>query len=200
MSTRPSDSASSIANRWRARGGSVPILDLHVQSINRWWFWTGISRARLYRRHPVADSDIDFGTASRLASIPRFVWTSLASHLIGTGTSLARGSVASAVRHEMMFCYYLGFAREEWRSDTNTAGAPDRAEQRARPIQASVLIEAPGNGPHQQSRSMRCDSGDTTLPAGGWTDGESTPATARLRSVGLGLTYIGQNISETANR
>ena len=39
--------------------------------------------------------------------------------------------VASAVRHEMMFCYYLGFAREEWRSDANTAGALDRAEQRA---------------------------------------------------------------------
>ena len=55
----------------------------------------------------------------------------LARHLIGTVTSLARGSVVSAVRHEMMFCYYLGFAREEWRSDANTAGAPDRAEQRA---------------------------------------------------------------------
>ena len=56
----------------------------------------------------------------------------MARQLIGTVTSLARGNVVAAVRHEMMFCYYLGFAREEWRSDADTAATPALAEQRAR--------------------------------------------------------------------
>ena len=109
----------------------VPAGRLTRQYFRRWWFWKGIARARLYRRHPDADPDIDFRTTSRFAGIPRFVCTSMARHLIGAATSLARGSVVSAVRHEMMFCYYLGFAREEWRSGAHTTAAPDLAEQRA---------------------------------------------------------------------
>jgi glucosyl-dolichyl phosphate glucuronosyltransferase len=108
-----------------ARGVYVPgmVLHHHVPAsrltrryFRRWWLWKGISRARLYRVHPQAEPGIDLRIARRIANVPRFVWSGVARHAARWVARGLRGQLIEAVRHEMMFAYYLGFAWEEWRN------------------------------------------------------------------------------------
>jgi glycosyltransferase involved in cell wall biosynthesis len=103
-----------------ARGLYVPemVLHHHVPArrltrsyFRRWWFWKGVSRSRLERRHPVTELGVDLSRVVRLAGIPRFMVGSAARDAAGWVTALFSGDTVRRTRHEMMLCYFAGYVR-----------------------------------------------------------------------------------------
>jgi hypothetical protein len=103
-----------------ARGAYVPamMLEHHVPThrlttayFRRWWFWKGVARCRLEQLHPVTELGVNLATVRRIAGVPRFmVGTALRDVLGWFGTLLVNDSVTRA-KHEMMLCYFAGYAR-----------------------------------------------------------------------------------------
>lgn len=103
-----------------ARGLYVPEMALHHHVparrltrayFRRWWFWKGISKSRLERRHPVTELGVDLARVPKLAGVPRFMFGSAARDGLGWLAALASGDPADRMRHEMMLCYFAGYLR-----------------------------------------------------------------------------------------
>ena len=93
----------------------VPAARLSGKYFRRWWFWKGISRARLCHVHPDAEPGLDMRAVPRIGRVPRFVLGGLATHVARAIAAFTRGRALEGTRHEMMALYYLGFAWEEMR-------------------------------------------------------------------------------------
>ncbi len=107
-----------------ARGLYVPDMELHHhvparrltrRYFRQWWVWKGISRARLHRMHPRADSGVDIQAIKRIRGVPRFMIGEMLRHTARLVASLVRRDLRSSVEHEMMLAYYAGYAWEDWR-------------------------------------------------------------------------------------
>jgi glycosyltransferase involved in cell wall biosynthesis len=51
----------------------VPAKRLTKDYFRRWWYWKGVSKARLERRHPVTELGLDLRKVPTLAGVPRFM-------------------------------------------------------------------------------------------------------------------------------
>jgi len=89
----------------------VPASRLNKSYFRRWWFWKGVSRARLEQRHPVTELDIDLTRVVRLAGIPRFMIGSALRDAIRWLAALVARDQAARARHEMMLWYFAGYVR-----------------------------------------------------------------------------------------
>ena len=104
-----------------ARGLYVPSMQLeHVvpesrltrRYFRRWWYWKGVSHARLHRVHRRTELGIDLGTAPTLVGIPRFLFGNAARDAAGWARALVRREPARAAEHAWMLAYFLGYCRE----------------------------------------------------------------------------------------
>ncbi len=107
-----------------ARGTYVPGMSVHhhvpAQRLTRgyfrrWWLWKGISRARLHRAHPLSERSVSTRAIKRVAGVPVFALAEMLRHAARWFGCLLRGDIPSAVEHEMMSAYYLGYAWEDRR-------------------------------------------------------------------------------------
>ena len=89
----------------------VPASRLNKSYFRRWWFWKGVSRARLEQRHPVTELDIDLTRVVRLAGIPRFMIGSALRDAIRWMAAFVARDQAARARHEMMLWYFAGYVR-----------------------------------------------------------------------------------------
>jgi glycosyltransferase involved in cell wall biosynthesis len=103
-----------------ARGLYVPEMSLHHHVpakrltpayFRRWWFWKGISKRRLERRHPVTELGVDLSRVPKVAGIPRYMFGSALRDAVGWLSAVASGNPANRMRHEMMLCYFAGYLR-----------------------------------------------------------------------------------------
>jgi len=103
-----------------ARGLYVPEMSLHHHVpasrlerdyFRRWWFWKGISKARLERARPVTELGIDLSQVPRVAGVPRFMFRSAAVDAVGWIKALVSGRPEEQMRHAMMLCYFAGYCR-----------------------------------------------------------------------------------------
>jgi glycosyltransferase involved in cell wall biosynthesis len=103
-----------------ARGLYVPGMDLqhHVPKerltkhyFRRWWYWKGVSRARVDAMHQQTELGLDLATVPYVAHVPRFMWGMLVrAALRWAGGSLRRQPIEAA-RGEMQCAYALGYIR-----------------------------------------------------------------------------------------
>ena len=101
-----------------ARGLYVPAMGLqhHVPArrltkdyFRRWWYWKGVSKARLERRHPITELGIDLRQAPTVAGVPRFmVGSALRDAVAWVGTGLSRNAL-ERMRREARLCYFAGY-------------------------------------------------------------------------------------------
>jgi glycosyltransferase involved in cell wall biosynthesis len=87
----------------------VPAERLTRGYFRRWWYWKGVSKSRLERRHPETELGIDLRLVPRVAGIPRFMFTSLLRDVRCWLLALSRRDGRARMRHEMMLCYFLGY-------------------------------------------------------------------------------------------
>jgi len=102
-----------------ARGLYVPAMGLlhHVPArrlthsyFRRWWYWKGVSKARLEQRHPVTEMGVDLSRVRRLFGIPRFMIGSALRDLAGWVGSIVMWNRTERMRRAMMLCYFVGYA------------------------------------------------------------------------------------------
>jgi glucosyl-dolichyl phosphate glucuronosyltransferase len=103
-----------------ARGLYVPAMAVHHHVpakrltrayFRRWWFWKGVSKARLEQRHPVTEMGLDLSRVPRLLGVPRFMFGSALRDLVGWLRALVTGNSIERVRREMMLCYFAGYVK-----------------------------------------------------------------------------------------
>ena len=92
----------------------VPTERLKKTYFRRWWFWKGVSRARVDAMHQQTELGLDLRTVPRIAGVPRFVWGLLPRSSASLLRCLLAGDRHSAMRHEMHVAYALGYIRACW--------------------------------------------------------------------------------------
>lgn len=108
----------------------VPAARLTKSYFRRWWYWKGVSRARVDAMHRHTELGLDLATVPYVARVPRFVWGQL-SRAVGRWVgAVIVGDTHGAVRHEMHCAYALGYVRGCWNHQAELAAAPRVAGRR----------------------------------------------------------------------
>jgi glucosyl-dolichyl phosphate glucuronosyltransferase len=104
-----------------ARGAYIPemVLEHHVpisrlthSYFRRWWFWKGISHARLHRIHHETELGLDLRSIRRVCGVPRYILRSMITDGAGAIAALTTGRWRAAVGREMMVWYAVGYSWE----------------------------------------------------------------------------------------
>jgi glucosyl-dolichyl phosphate glucuronosyltransferase len=122
-----------------ARGVYVPAMELHhhvpahrltKQYFRRWWFWKGVSRARVDAMHQQTELGVDLRAVPYVAHVPRFIWGLLLRGAVNWIGAAARRERLDAVRHQMQCAYALGYVWACWNRDSRqrVAVLPPRQE------------------------------------------------------------------------
>lgn len=90
----------------------VPASRLTPSYFRRWWYWKGVSHARLHRIHNCTELGLDLNNVPRVARIPRFLFSNALSHLAGWLSALVMGQPQRRAEHFLMLAYTLGYVRE----------------------------------------------------------------------------------------
>ena len=97
----------------------IPADRLCKRYFRRWFFWRGISRARLYERAGLdmeapEQTVFDFSKVPHVAGVPRYLYRRAASHLFGWLLSAARGNRVAAFDHEVWVWFFAGILKQRW--------------------------------------------------------------------------------------
>jgi glycosyltransferase involved in cell wall biosynthesis len=134
------------------RGMYVPPMEVahHVSAtrltkryFRRWWFWKGVSRARVESVHRRTELGLDLTKVPYVAKVPRYVWGQLPRSAWKWLRSLASGDPRDATRHEMQLVYTAGYVWATWTSRPIRSTAPSiQGRLRAAPATsaASALV------------------------------------------------------------
>jgi glycosyltransferase involved in cell wall biosynthesis len=102
-----------------ARGLYVPamVVDHHVPAgrltkryFRRWWFGKGMARAEMDRLQPIDECGIDHANVRHVRGVPLFMFHDALATACGWIGSAIRVDRQEQFRHEMMLCYYAGYA------------------------------------------------------------------------------------------
>jgi len=89
----------------------VPASRLRREYFRRWWFWKGISKARLERVRPVTELGVDLSRVPKIAGVPRYMFRSAITDAVGWFRALVARRPEDQMRHAMMLCYFAGYCR-----------------------------------------------------------------------------------------
>ena len=105
------------------RGQYVPDMTVwhHVAAtrltrhyFRKWWFWKGVSRARVERMHRTTELGLDLTRVPHLAGVPRYVWGQVPRSLLHWAQAVLAHDTYAGVRHRMAFMFALGYIRGCW--------------------------------------------------------------------------------------
>jgi hypothetical protein len=108
-----------------ARGMYIPemILEHHVPArrlthkyFRRWWYWKGISQARVHLIHGRTELGVDVTRVRRLFGVPLFIVRCFVTDVVAAALALLRGHLRAAAEHEMMAWYAAGYIVERIRA------------------------------------------------------------------------------------
>ena len=94
----------------------VPAARLTRNYFRRWWFWKGVSHARLHRIHGSTELGIDLSRVPTLAGIPRYMFRTACANAAGWVKGCITARPALRAEHAMMLAYFLGYVRESLRA------------------------------------------------------------------------------------
>lgn len=100
----------------------VPAARLTRAYFRRWWFWKGVSHARLHRLHPVTEVGVDLSRTPHLLGVPRYLFGNALRHARGWAGAIARRDRARAMRHAMALAYCAGYFWDRQRRGAAQAG------------------------------------------------------------------------------
>jgi glycosyltransferase involved in cell wall biosynthesis len=91
---------------------AVPAARLTLTYFRRWWYWKGLSHARLHALHGETELGLDLRTTRRIAGVPRHMIRSFVRHLAGWISAALLGRGRDRAEHFCMMAYVIGYARE----------------------------------------------------------------------------------------
>ena len=89
----------------------VPALRLTKAYFRRWWYWKGVSKSLLERRHPITELGVDLTGVPRFAGVPRFMIGSVIRDLVAWVVASFRGDDIDRIRREVWLCYFVGYVK-----------------------------------------------------------------------------------------
>jgi hypothetical protein len=97
----------------------IPADRLCKRYFRRWFFWRGISRARLYERAGLdmeapEQAVLDFSRVPHILGVPRYLYRRAVSHLFGWFASAVRRDRVAAFDHEVWLWFFAGILRQRW--------------------------------------------------------------------------------------
>ena len=87
----------------------VPAARLTREYFRRWWFWKGVSKSRLERRHPITELGVDLTRVPRIFGVPRFLIADAIRDVAGLVYALLTRNATERIRRFMMLCYVAGY-------------------------------------------------------------------------------------------
>jgi glucosyl-dolichyl phosphate glucuronosyltransferase len=117
----------------------VPAARLTASYFRRWWYWKGISQARLHRIHHETELGLDLATVPRVLGVPRYMLRALGAKALGAATAALRGQRATAAEQALRMCYAVGYSLEQIRLRFGLSKEPEpAADVTIRPIARRV--------------------------------------------------------------
>ena len=95
----------------------VPAARLTLGYFVRWWFWKGVSRARVDAMHGRTELGVQLQDVPHLAGVPRYVWGQIPRSAASSLIALVRGRRTDLMRHAMHVVYCLGYIRACWQRE-----------------------------------------------------------------------------------
>ena len=98
----------------------IPADRLNKRYFRRWFYWRGISRARLYERSGLdmeapEQTTLDFTTVPHIFGVPRYLYRKALTALRGRIVESLRGRHTRAFEHELWLCFFAGIVRQRFR-------------------------------------------------------------------------------------
>jgi glycosyltransferase involved in cell wall biosynthesis len=124
------------------RGRYVPAMEVwhHVsptrltrQYFRTWWYWKGVSRARVEGMHRQTELGLDLTRVPHVASVPRYVWGQLPRGVLQWARAVLAGDRYAAMRHHMSLMFALGYVRGCWSRERLTPLRPQGGHMRRHP-------------------------------------------------------------------
>jgi glycosyltransferase involved in cell wall biosynthesis len=114
----------------------IPAARLNKRYFRRWFYWRGISRARLYRQSGLdmeapERTTLDFRTMPHLFGVPRYLYRKTLVHAWEALGAYGRGRAADAFDRELWVWFFAGILAERWKH---------RSERPARTTVASAGV------------------------------------------------------------
>jgi glycosyltransferase involved in cell wall biosynthesis len=99
----------------------IPASRLNKTYFRRWFYWRGISRARLYARAGLdmeapERTTIDFRTVPHILGVPRYLYRKALSSVLSWMAAMLRGDAVTSFEHELWVWFFAGIVRERWPS------------------------------------------------------------------------------------
>jgi glycosyltransferase involved in cell wall biosynthesis len=97
----------------------IPASRLKKAYFRRWFYWRGISRAKLYAKAGLdmeapERTDLDFRTVPHLFGVPRYLYRKALSNAVTFLTAAMRGDTVAAFDHELWVWFFAGIVRQRW--------------------------------------------------------------------------------------
>jgi glucosyl-dolichyl phosphate glucuronosyltransferase len=89
----------------------VPATRLTREYFLRWWYWKGVSKALLERRHPLTDTGVDLTRVPTVAGVPRFLFGSAVRDVAGFVRAAITLNRIEIMKRLSMLCYFTGYLR-----------------------------------------------------------------------------------------
>jgi glycosyltransferase involved in cell wall biosynthesis len=87
----------------------VPGARLTRRYFRRWWFWKGVSHARLHDIHRVTELGVDLDRTPHVAGVPRFLYGEAFWDIAAWMGALVRSDAVGLATHEMQLAYVAGY-------------------------------------------------------------------------------------------
>ena len=93
----------------------VPASRLTRSYFRRWWYWKGISHARVHHIHGASEFGIDMSRTPRIFGIPRFILGNAVNSLRSWLAGWFPPDPVRRTERWLSMVYCLGYCREAWR-------------------------------------------------------------------------------------
>jgi hypothetical protein len=87
----------------------VPAARLTKEYFHRWWYWKGVAKSRLERRHPITELGVDLRQVPIVAGVPRFLIGSALRDAAGCMGAMLSGNAVEQMRRQVRLCYFAGY-------------------------------------------------------------------------------------------
>jgi glycosyltransferase involved in cell wall biosynthesis len=107
----------------------IPAARLKKSYFRRWFYWRGISRARLYEKAGLdmeapEQTRLDFSTVPHAFGVPRYLFRKAGSHLIAWLRAALRRDQVDAFEHELWLWFFAGIVRQRWEDRHSRRSGP----------------------------------------------------------------------------
>jgi glycosyltransferase involved in cell wall biosynthesis len=98
----------------------IPAERLRKRYFRRWSYWHGVSRAMLYRQHPIdmqapEETGVDFSKVHMVFGVPGYMYRSCLDSAIDMVKARFTGEDVAGFEHELALWFFLGVLRQRWK-------------------------------------------------------------------------------------